>query len=263
MRSSAGQPDEQREQPSSSACRAVAEDEMAVLTCPNCAVRVQPEVFDLFPVSHQPAPLRVSERGSAHADGLAEYLSADYQQACPTAGPGSRIHPTCVVPGMPAPAAGDRPAPYLTVVLRIAFPTGNIEIPGRHVAAAGPGPGAVAGGRGLRPLRQRVPSARHGHRRRLRPGDDPEQGCSADGTFVNDDRAIPGTEVSWSTGPGFGSALMFTGDLSCHEQEMDPANLQPQQRQRLSSIIGAATPRAAVAASRDHRGLPGGGGRRS
>jgi FHA domain/Double zinc ribbon len=106
---------------------------MAILTCPNCAVRVQPEDLICFrcganlPRAEQaeedlPTPT-VSQRYMPGAGGTED------ASACPNCG--ARVpDPSdlwCLECRAPLPRTGQRR--ISPVVLRIAFPTGNVEIP--------------------------------------------------------------------------------------------------------------------------------------
>jgi flagellar protein FlaG len=102
---------------------------MAILTCPNCAVRVQPEDLICFRCGANLPRSASAEEDLPTPTVSQKYLSADYQQACPHCG--ARVpDPSdlwCLECRAPLPGTGQRR--ISPVVLRIAFPTGNVEIP--------------------------------------------------------------------------------------------------------------------------------------
>jgi len=197
---------------------------MAILTCPNCAVRVQPEDLICFRCG-----ANLPRSGSAEEDlptptVSQKYLSADYQQACPHCG--ARVpDPSdlwCLECRAPLPGTGQRR--ISPVVLRIAFPTGNVEIPAGTSLLLGRDPA------------QSLVAAAFAHfdnvsrRHATVTVDDSGRATirdegSTNGTFVNDDRAIPGTEVRLVDGDRLRFGADVTGEVYLPRQEMDPANL--------------------------------------
>lgn len=197
---------------------------MAILTCPNCAVRVQPEDLICFRCG-----ANLPRSGSAEEDlptptVSQKYLSADYQQACPHCG--ARVpDPSdlwCLECRAPLPGTGQRR--ISPVVLRIAFPTGNVEIPAGTSLLLGRDPA------------QSLVAAAFAHfdnvsrRHATVTVDDSGRATirdegSTNGTFVNDDRAIPGTEVRLVDGDRLRLGADVTGEVYLPRQEMDPANL--------------------------------------
>jgi pSer/pThr/pTyr-binding forkhead associated (FHA) protein len=197
---------------------------MAILTCPNCAVRVQPEDLICFRCG-----ANLPRSGSAEEDlptptVSQKYLSADYQQACPHCG--ARVpDPSdlwCLECRAPLPGTGQRR--ISPVVLRIAFPTGNVEIPAGTSLLLGRDP------------EQSLVAAAFAHfdnvsrRHATVTVDDSGRATirdegSTNGTFVNDDRAIPGTEVRLVDGDRLRFGADVTGEVYLPRQEMDPANL--------------------------------------
>jgi len=197
---------------------------MAILTCPNCAVRVQPEDLICFRCG-----ANLPRSGSAEEDlptptVSQKYLSADYQQACPHCG--ARVpDPSdlwCLECRAPLPGTGQRR--ISPVVLRIAFPTGNVEVPAGTSLLLGRDPA------------QSLVAAAFAHfdnvsrRHATVTVDDSGRATirdegSTNGTFVNDDRAIPGTEVRLVDGDRLRFGADVTGEVYLPRQEMDPANL--------------------------------------
>ena len=104
-----------------------------------------------FASAEEDLPTRRSEK----------YLAANYEQACPPCG--ARVPDPSDLWCLECRRCGDGPAPHLAGGPSDSVPDGQRGDPGRHVAAAGPGPGAVAGGRGLRHLTT-GPGGAHGNR---------------------------------------------------------------------------------------------------
>ena len=101
---------------------------MAILTCPNCAVRVQPEDLICFRCgANLPRP-EPAEEDLPTPTVSQKYITGD-QPACPNCG--ARIPDPgdlwCLECRAPLPGTGQRR--ISPVVLRIAFPTGNVEVP--------------------------------------------------------------------------------------------------------------------------------------
>jgi pSer/pThr/pTyr-binding forkhead associated (FHA) protein len=197
---------------------------MAILTCPNCAVRVQPEDLICFRCGANLPRSGAAEEDLATPTVSQKYLSADYRQACPHCG--ARVpDPSdlwCLECRAPLPGTGQRR--ISPVVLRIAFPTGNVEIPAGTSLLLGRDPA------------QSLVAAAFAHfdnvsrRHATVTVDDSGRATirdegSTNGTFVNDDRAIPGTEVRLVDGDRLRFGADVTGEVYLPRQEMDPANL--------------------------------------
>jgi FHA domain len=203
---------------------AVAEDEMAILTCPNCAVRVQPEDLICFrcganlpraesPDDDLPTPT-VSQK----------YISGtDDQSVCPNCGawvpdPADLV---CLECQEPLPRTGRHISP---VVLRIAFPTGNVEVPAGTSLLLGRDPAqslvAAAFARfdnvSRRHATVTVDDSGHAAIR--------DEG-STNGTFVNDERMLPGVEIRLVDGDQVRLGADVTGEVYLPRQELDPASL--------------------------------------
>ena len=197
---------------------------MAILTCPNCAVRVQPEDLICFRCGANLPRSTSAEEDLPTPTVSQKYLSADYQQACPHCG--ARVpDPSdlwCLECRAPLPGTGQRR--ISPVVLRIAFPTGNVEIPAGTSLLLGRDPA------------QSLVAAAFAHfdnvsrRHATVTVDDSGRATirdegSTNGTFVNDDRAIPGTEVRLVDGDRLRFGADVAGEVYLPRQEMDPANL--------------------------------------
>ena len=196
---------------------------MAILTCPNCAVRVQPEDLICFRCgANLPRP-EPAEEDLPTPTVSQKYITGD-QPACPNCG--ARIPDPgdlwCLECRAPLPGTGQRR--ISPVVLRIAFPTGNVEIPAGTSLLLGRDPA------------QSLVAAAFAHfdnvsrRHATVTVDDTGRATIRDegytnGTFVNDDRDIPGTEVRLVDGDRLRFGADVAGEVYLPRQEMDPANL--------------------------------------
>jgi pSer/pThr/pTyr-binding forkhead associated (FHA) protein len=196
---------------------------MAILTCPNCAVRVQPEDLICFRCgANLPRP-EPAEEDLPTPTVSQKYITGD-QPACPNCG--ARIPDPgdlwCLECRAPLPGTGQRR--ISPVVLRIAFPTGNVEVPAGTSLLLGRDPA------------QSLVAAAFAHfdnvsrRHATVTVDDSGRAAirdegSTNGTFINDDRALPGTEVRLVDGDRVRLGADVTGEVYLPRQEMDPANL--------------------------------------
>jgi pSer/pThr/pTyr-binding forkhead associated (FHA) protein len=176
-------------------------EEMAILTCPNCGIGVQPEDLICFRcganLPHAPYP--------------------DDDIPSPT------VSQQFMRPGdsQPMPSARRRPS---MVVLRIAFPTGNVDVPAGTSVILGRDPAqslvAAAFGEYDNVSRKHATvEVDDGGRAVIR-----DEG-STNGTFVNGDRVMPYTEVRLVDGDQIRLAADVTGDVSLPRGETDPASL--------------------------------------
>jgi hypothetical protein len=142
---------------------------MAILTCPNCGIGVQPEDLICFRcganLPHAPFP---------DDDIPSPTVSQQYIRQGGESGPRRR--------------------PSL-VLLRIAFPTGNVDVPAGTSVILGRDPATLR-----------------------------DEG-STNGTFVNGERVMPYTEVRLVDGDQIRLAADVTGDVSLPRGEPDPASL--------------------------------------
>jgi len=170
---------------------------MAILTCQNCGIGVQPEDLICFRcganLPHAPYP---------DDDVPSPTVSQQYLR------PGD---------------SPQRRQPSM-VVLRIAFPTGNVDVPAGTSVILGrdPAQSLVAAAFG----QYDNVSRRHatvvvddGGRATIR-----DEG-STNGTFVNGERVQPGGEVRLVDGDQIRLAADVTGDVSLPRGEPDPASL--------------------------------------
>ena len=199
---------------------------MASLSCPDCGVKVQPEDLICFrcganlphtatPDDDVPTPT-ISQR----------FISAGADPAafCPNCGAAVAdaadvVCPTC---GDPLPTGQRRR--ISPVVMRITFPTGNVDIPAGTSVLLGRDPAeslvAAAFARfdnvSRRHATVQVDDFGHASIR---------DENSTNGTFVNDDRVLPGSEVRLVDGDRVRLAADVTGSVSLPQGEPDPSGL--------------------------------------
>ena len=198
---------------------------MAILTCPNCAVRVQPEDLICFRCGANLPRAEQAEEDLPTPTVSQRYMTGgDDPSACPNCG--ARVpDPSdmwCLECRAPLPRTGQRR--ISPVVLRIAFPTGNVEIPAGTSLMLGRDPAqslvAAAFARFDNVSRRHATvTVDDSGRAAIR-----DEG-STNGTFVNDDRATAGTEIRLVDGDRVRLGADVTGEVYLPRQEMDPAYL--------------------------------------
>jgi hypothetical protein len=198
---------------------------MAILTCPDCGVKVQPEDLICFRCG-----ANLPHAPYADDDIPSPTVSQQYirpgeggRTVCPNCGtvvqdPADVVCTQC---RQPLPGARRHISP---VVLRIAFPTGNVDVPAGTSVILGRDPAqslvAAAFAQYDNVSRRHATvmvddSGRAGIR---------DEG-STNGTFVNGDRVLPGAEVRLVDGDRIRLAADVTGDVSLPRAEPDPASL--------------------------------------
>jgi hypothetical protein len=198
---------------------------MAILTCPNCGIGVQPEDLICFRcgtnLPHAPYPdddipsPTVSQQYIRPGD--------NSRMMCPHCGtvvqdPADVV---CMQCGQHLPGARRRPS---LVVLRISFPTGNVDVPAGTSVILGrdPAQSLVAAAFGQYDnvsRRHATVMVDDGGRAMIR-----DEG-STNGTFVNGERLPPGAEARLVDGDQIRLAADVTGDVSLPRGEADPASL--------------------------------------
>ena len=198
---------------------------MASLSCPDCGVRVHQEDLICFRCG----------ANLPHASGPDEDLltptisqkfiaASDPSATCPRCGTSvsDAADVVCSVCGEPLPTGRRRR--ISPVVMRITFPTGNVDIPAGTSVLLGRDPAeslvAAAFARfdnvSRRHATVRVDDAGHASIR---------DENSTNGTYVNDDRVLPGSEVRLVDGDRVRLAADVTGDVSLPQAEPDPSGL--------------------------------------
>ncbi len=191
-------------------------EEMGILTCPNCGIGVQPEDLICFRcganLPHAPYP-----------DDEQYIRPGDSRGMCPNCGTPVQdpADVVCMHCRQPLPGARRRPS---LVVLRISFPTGNVDVPAGTSVVLGrdPAQSLVAAAFGQYDnvsRRHATVMVDDSGRATLR-----DEG-STNGTFVNGERVLPGNEVRLVDGDQIRLAADVTGDVSLPRGEPDPASL--------------------------------------
>jgi DNA-directed RNA polymerase subunit RPC12/RpoP len=199
---------------------------MASLSCPDCGVKVQPEDLICFRCG-----ANLPHAAEPEEDLLTPTIS---QRFIATGSESAAFCPSCGAPVSDAadvvcPTCGDalptgqrrRISP---VVMRITFPTGNVDIPAGTSVLLGRDPAESLVAAAF--ARFDNVSRRHatvlvddfGHASITDEN-------STNGTFVNDDRVLPGTEVRLVDGDRVRLAADVTGDVSLPQGEPDPSGL--------------------------------------
>ena len=199
---------------------------MASLSCPDCGVKVQPEDLICFRCG-----ANLPHAAEPEEDLLTPTIS---QRFIATGSESAAFCPSCGAPVSDAadvvcPTCGDalptgqrrRISP---VVMRITFPTGNVDIPAGTSVLLGRDPAESLVAAAF--ARFDNVSRRHatvlvddfGHASITDEN-------STNGTFVNDDRVLPGTEVRLVDGDRVRLAADVTGNVSLPQGEPDPSGL--------------------------------------
>jgi pSer/pThr/pTyr-binding forkhead associated (FHA) protein len=168
---------------------------MAALTCPVCAAEVKPDDIICFTCGANLPRSRPDEDPPAPATVMQEYLRREEMTGS--------ISPT---------------------VLRLAFPTGNVEVPAGTSLLLGRDPAeslvaaafAQFDNVSRRHATVTVDDAGHATIRDER---------STNGTFVNGDRVLPGTAVRLADGDTVRLGADVAAEVSLPRQEPDPATL--------------------------------------
>jgi len=198
---------------------------MASLSCPDCGVKVQPEDLICFRCG-----ANLPHASGSDDDLLTPTISqkfvavGDPSAACLRCGTpvSDAADVVCSVCGEPLPTGRRRR--ISPVVMRITFPTGNVDIPAGTSVLLGRDPAeslvAAAFARfdnvSRRHATVRVDDAGHASIK---------DENSTNGTYVNEDRVLPGTEVRLVDGDRVRLAADVTGDVSLPQAEPDPSGL--------------------------------------
>jgi pSer/pThr/pTyr-binding forkhead associated (FHA) protein len=173
---------------------------MVTLTCPACAAEVKPDDLICFTCgANLPRTRPADEDAPAPATIMQEYLKRD-----------------------------ETTGSIAFTVLRIAFPTGNVEVPAGTSLLLGRDPqeslvaAAFSGFENVSRRHATVTVDDHGHAT-IRDEN------STNGTFVNGDRVLPGTAVRLADGDLVRLAADVTGEVLLPRQEADPASLSRDQ----------------------------------
>ena len=169
---------------------------MATLTCPNCAAGVKPDDLICFTCGAHLPRARVRDDDAPAANTvMQEYLRPE-----------------------------DRAKAISPAVLRLSFPTGNVDVPAGTTLLLGRDPGeslvaaAFASYENVSRRHATVMMDDGGHAS-IRDED------STNGTFVNGDRVLPGIAVRLADGDIVRLAADATAEVVLPRQQPDPASL--------------------------------------
>jgi DNA-directed RNA polymerase subunit RPC12/RpoP len=197
---------------------------MTILTCPHCSVRVQEEDLICFRCGAN-LPHSVPGDDDLPTPTVSQkYISYGGQSMnCPHCG-APVPDPADLVCGHcrePLPRTGRQISP---VVLRIAFPTGNVDVPAGTSLLLGRDPAqslvaaAFASFDNVSRRHATVTVDDSGHATIRDEG-------STNGTYVNDERALPGVDVRIVDGDNVRFGADVAGEVYLPRQDLDPATL--------------------------------------
>ncbi len=175
---------------------------MATLTCPGCAATVSHEDLICFTCgTNLPRHIQVEEE-STPPTVMQEYLRPDA-----------------------AAASGQAPAtgPISPVVLRLTFPAGNVDVPAGTSLVLGRDPGeslVAAAFAGYENVSRRHATITVSDTGQATIRDE----YSTNGTFVNGDRVLPGTDVRIADGDRVRLAADVTAEVSLPGRQSFSAN---------------------------------------
>jgi pSer/pThr/pTyr-binding forkhead associated (FHA) protein len=182
---------------------------MVTLTCPACAAEVKPGDLICFTCgANLPRTRSADEDPPAPATIMQEYLKRE-----------------------------ETTGSIALTVLRIAFPTGNVEVPAGTSLLLGRDPqeslvaAAFSGFENVSRRHATVTVDDHGHAT-IRDEN------STNGTFVNGDRVLPGTAVRLADGDLVRLAADVTGEVLLPRQEADPASLSREPANGHDAVTG-------------------------
>jgi ribosomal protein L37E len=198
---------------------------MASLSCPDCGVKVQPEDLICFRCGANLPHASGSDDDLLTPTISQKFIAAgDPLASCPRCGTqvSDAADVVCSVCGEPLPTGRRRR--ISPVVMRITFPTGNVDIPAGTSVLLGRDPAeslvaaAFAHFDNVSRRHATVQVDDSGHAS-IRDEN------STNGTFVNDDRILPGMAVRLVDGDRVRLAADVTGDVSLPQGEPDPSRL--------------------------------------
>jgi hypothetical protein len=198
------------------------EDDMPTLTCPVCGKEVQQDDLICFTCgANLPRP-RTQDEDQAPDTVMQQHVRRDgAARACPNCGtraadPADLICAHCRQP-LPQTQAHISP-----VVLRLTFPTGNVDVPAGTSLLLGRDPqeslvaAAFASFENVSRRHATVSVDDSGHAT-------VRDEHSTNGTWVNEDRVLPGVDVRLADGDNLRLAADITAQVSLPTQQPDPA----------------------------------------
>jgi Zn finger protein HypA/HybF involved in hydrogenase expression len=199
---------------------------MASLSCPDCGVKVQPEDLICFRCGANLPRIPGPDDDVLTPTISQRFIAAGAEPAafCPNCGTPVADAADVICPACGDPLPTGRRRRISPVVMRITFPTGNVDIPAGTSVMLGRDPAeslvAAAFARfdnvSRRHATVRVDDSGHATIK--------DEG-STNGTYVNDDRVLPGMEVRLVDGDRVRLAADVTGDVSLPQAEPDPSGL--------------------------------------
>jgi hypothetical protein len=201
------------------------EDDMPTPTCPACAAEVQPTDLICFTCgANLPRTVSQDDDQLTPPTVMQAHLKRDGaypERRCPNCGTGvaDPADLICSHCRQPLPQGQGQISP---VVLRLAFPTGNVDVPAGTSLLLGRDPQeslvAAAFARFENVSRRHatvsVDDAGHASVR---------DEHSTNGTWVNGDRVLPGVDVRLADGDSLRLAADITAEVSLPTQQADPA----------------------------------------
>jgi pSer/pThr/pTyr-binding forkhead associated (FHA) protein len=169
---------------------------MVTLTCPNCGTKVRPDDLICFTCgSNLPRPASAGDDSPAPATVMQEFLRPQ-----------------------------ERNSNISSAVLRLSFPTGNVEVPAGTTLLLGRDPAeslVAAAFADFENVSRRHATVMVDDSGRASIRDE----NSTNGTFVNDDRVLPGVAVRLADGDVVRLAADVSGEVLLPRQEPDPESL--------------------------------------
>jgi len=165
---------------------------MATLTCPGCAATVSHDDLICFTCG-----TNLPRRGPVEEEATPPTVMQEY------------LRPDDAPPGAQAPATG----PISPVVLRLTFPAGNVDVPAGTSLVLGRDPGeslVAAAFAGYENVSRRHATITVSDTGQATIRDE----YSTNGTFVNGDRVLPGTDVRITDGDLVRLAADVTAEVS-------------------------------------------------
>src|ERR1700728_964061 len=189
---------------------------MASLSCPDCGVKVQPEDLICFRCGANLPHTTGSDDDVLTPTISQKFISvgSDPMATCPRCGTAvtDAADVICATCGEPLPTGRRRR--ISPVVMRITFPTGNVDIPAGTSVMLGRDPAESLVAAAFAPFDN--VSRRHASIK---------DENSTNGTYVNDDRVLPGAEVRLVDGDRVRLAADVTGSVSLPQGEPGPSGL--------------------------------------
>jgi hypothetical protein len=201
------------------------EDDMPTLTCPVCAAVVQPTDLICFTCGANLPRTAMSEEDQLTPPTVMQaHLTRDGaypERRCPSCGTGvaDPANLVCSHCRQPLPPGQGQISP---VVLRLTFPTGNVDVPAGTSLLLGRDPQESLVAAAF--ARFENVSRRHA----TVSVDDAGQASvrdehSTNGTWVNGDRVLPGVDVRLADGDNLRLAADVTAEVSLPTHQADPA----------------------------------------